>query len=109
MRNQRRQGQGFRCSPPAGHSSGQLAPSWQHQLRRTLSAPASLPAAIVKAVEEGHDVNEVEAAGNTPLHFACYEGWLEGCVAAPRWRHCRATRCRVLLQLLCFTAAAHFL
>jgi len=35
-------------------------------------------AAILKAVQEGHDVNEVEAAGNTPLHFACYEGWLEG-------------------------------
>ncbi|KAI3434403.1 hypothetical protein D9Q98_002481 [Chlorella vulgaris] len=36
-------------------------------------------AALTKAVEEGHDVNEVEAAGNTPLHFACFEGWLEGC------------------------------
>ena len=36
-------------------------------------------AAIVRAVEGGQsDVNEVEAAGNTPLHFACYEGWLEG-------------------------------
>ncbi|KAL4450555.1 hypothetical protein ABPG77_000911 [Micractinium sp. CCAP 211/92] len=35
--------------------------------------------AIAKAVEAGNDVNEVEAAGNTPLHFACYEGWLEGC------------------------------
>ena len=23
-------------------------------------------------------MNEVEAAGNTPLHSACYEGWLEG-------------------------------
>ena len=49
-----------------------------------LSAPTSLTVAIAKAVEEGHDVNEVEAAGNTPLHFACYEGWLEGCGAAPR-------------------------
>jgi len=31
-----------------------------------------------KLVEEGHDVNEVEAAGNTPLHNAAYFGWLEG-------------------------------
>ena len=36
-------------------------------------------AAIVKAVEAGEDVNEVEGAGNTPLHCAAYEGWLEGC------------------------------
>eukprot|EP00887_Chlorella_sp_A99_P001605 scaffold8.g1605.t1 len=35
--------------------------------------------AIVVAVEAGEDVNEVEAAGNTPLHCAAYEGWLEGC------------------------------
>ena len=40
--------------------------------------PAILLAAIVKAVDEGHNVNEVEAAGNTPLHFAAFEGWLEG-------------------------------
>lgn len=26
----------------------------------------------------GADPNEVEAAGNTPLHNACYEGWIEG-------------------------------
>lgn len=52
---------------------------------RRRSAPPSpfpsllaLPAAITKAAEEGHDINEVEGAGNTPLHFACYEGWLEG-------------------------------
>jgi hypothetical protein len=36
-------------------------------------------AAIVNAIEAGEDVNEVEAAGNTPLHFAAYVGWLEGC------------------------------
>lgn len=35
-------------------------------------------AAIVAAVEAGEDVNEVEAAGNTPLHSAAYEGWIEG-------------------------------
>lgn len=35
--------------------------------------------AIVAAVDGGADVNEVEAAGNTPLHSAAYEGWLEGC------------------------------
>lgn len=23
-------------------------------------------------------MNEVEAAGNTPLHFAAYQGWIEG-------------------------------
>lgn len=34
--------------------------------------------AIIKAVEAGNDVNEVEAAGNTPLHSCCYEGWLDG-------------------------------
>lgn len=36
-------------------------------------------AAIMKAVDNGEDVNEVEGAGNTPLHCAAYEGWLEGC------------------------------
>lgn len=35
-------------------------------------------AAITAAIEAGNDVNEVEAAGNTPLHSAAYEGWLEG-------------------------------
>lgn len=38
-----------------------------------------MTAAIVEAVEAGEDVNEVEAAGNTPLHNAAYEGWVEGC------------------------------
>ncbi len=28
--------------------------------------------------DDGEDVNEVEAAGNTPLHFAAYAGWMEG-------------------------------
>jgi ankyrin repeat protein len=35
-------------------------------------------AAIVQLVDAGFDVNEVEAAGNTPLHSAAFEGWLEG-------------------------------
>lgn len=35
-------------------------------------------AAVRRAVEGGENVNEVEAAGNTPLHCAAYEGWLEG-------------------------------
>lgn len=37
-------------------------------------------AALVKKLltEEGHDVNEVEGAGNTPLHNAAYDGWCEG-------------------------------
>lgn len=30
-------------------------------------------------MDNGEDVNEVEAAGNTPLHAAAYEGWVEGC------------------------------
>ena len=29
-------------------------------------------------MEQGHDVNEVEGAGNTPLHNAAWSGWLEG-------------------------------
>lgn len=33
---------------------------------------------ITAAVAQGEDVNEVEAAGNTPLHNAAFEGWLEG-------------------------------
>ncbi|EFJ52355.1 hypothetical protein VOLCADRAFT_86708 [Volvox carteri f. nagariensis] len=37
-------------------------------------------AALVErlVVGEGADVNEVEAAGNTPLHNAAFEGWEEG-------------------------------
>merc|ERR1712060_213643 len=35
-------------------------------------------AAIKKAFENGVNVNEVEAAGNTPLHNCAYTGWLEG-------------------------------
>lgn len=35
-------------------------------------------AAILQAIQDGVDVNEVEAAGNTPLHNAAYEGWVEG-------------------------------
>lgn len=38
-----------------------------------------MTAEIARAVEAGEDVNEVEAAGNTPLHFASYEGWADGC------------------------------
>lgn len=34
--------------------------------------------AIIAGVEAGEDVNEVEAAGNTPLHNAAYTGWIEG-------------------------------
>jgi ankyrin repeat protein len=29
-------------------------------------------------VDAGADINEVEAAGNTPLHSAAFEGWAEG-------------------------------
>ena len=35
-------------------------------------------AAVKALIAEGHSVNEVEAAGNTPLHSAAYEGWAEG-------------------------------
>lgn len=38
----------------------------------------SSAAAIVAAVDAGENVNEVEAAGNTPLHNAAYDGWIEG-------------------------------
>merc|ERR1712224_539807 len=34
--------------------------------------------AIKKAIEDGANVNEVEAAGNTPLHNCAYIGWVEG-------------------------------
>merc|ERR1711977_679853 len=34
--------------------------------------------ATKKAVEDGVNVNEVEAAGNTPLHNCAYNGWVEG-------------------------------
>lgn len=37
-----------------------------------------LSADILKLLEAGENVNEVEAAGNTPLHNAAYEGWEEG-------------------------------
>ena len=40
-----------------------------------------MTAAIKAALAAGADVNEVEAAGNTPLHNAAYEGWAEGCEA----------------------------
>jgi len=33
---------------------------------------------IISLVESGDDVNEVEAAGNTPLHNAAYINWMEG-------------------------------
>ena len=35
-------------------------------------------AAVRALAAGGHSVNEVEAAGNTPLHSAAYEGWIEG-------------------------------
>ena len=35
-------------------------------------------AGIVQLVDSGESVNEVEGAGNTPLHNAAYEGWKEG-------------------------------
>lgn len=35
-------------------------------------------AEVLRLVEAGENVNEVEAAGNTPLHNAAFEGWLEG-------------------------------
>ncbi|GBF91700.1 hypothetical protein Rsub_04004 [Raphidocelis subcapitata] len=35
--------------------------------------------AIVRLVDEGEDVNEVEGAGCTPLHNAAFDGWAEGC------------------------------
>jgi ankyrin repeat protein len=32
----------------------------------------------VRLSDAGEDVNEVEAAGNTPLHACAWGGWLEG-------------------------------
>lgn len=36
-------------------------------------------AALQSALDSGDDVDEVEGAGNTPLHAAAYEGFLQGC------------------------------
>ncbi|KAF5839365.1 ankyrin repeat-containing domain protein [Dunaliella salina] len=33
---------------------------------------------VRRLVEQGDSPNEVEAAGNTPLHAAAYQGWVEG-------------------------------
>ena len=33
---------------------------------------------VARLLDDGQDVNEVEAAGNTPLHNAAYDGWTEG-------------------------------
>jgi ankyrin repeat protein len=33
---------------------------------------------VLRLVDAGADINEVEAAGNTPLHSAAFEGWAEG-------------------------------
>lgn len=65
------------------HPSGMLARSTAHP-----SVPWAIPykspvcnlllAEVVSLVDAGENVNEVEAAGNTPLHSAAYEGWLEG-------------------------------
>lgn len=33
---------------------------------------------IVQLIDEGEDVNEVEASGCTPLHNAACDGWVEG-------------------------------
>jgi ankyrin repeat protein len=33
---------------------------------------------VRQLIAEGESVNEVEAAGNTPLHSAAFEGWAEG-------------------------------
>lgn len=52
----------------------------RHVCDRTAAATGFVrrAAAIVDAVDGGESVNEVEAAGNTPLHHAAYEGWLQG-------------------------------
>lgn len=38
-----------------------------------------MSAAIERLVAAGEDINEVEAAGCTPLHNAAFAGWAEGC------------------------------
>jgi hypothetical protein len=47
--------------------------------------PPLLTAAIVDLAAAGENVNEVEAAGNTPLHSAAYEGWVEGGRRSVAW------------------------
>lgn len=49
--------------------------------KRTLPPIARIlayAAGVVALVDAGENVNEVEGAGNTPLHNAAYEGWEEG-------------------------------
>ena len=46
--------------------------------------PLSLTSALRAALSAGADPNEVEAAGNTPLHSAAFEGWAEGVEALLR-------------------------
>ena len=41
------------------------------------SPPLPFPA-LAAALAAGADPNKVEAAGNTPLHSAAYEGWAAG-------------------------------
>ena len=65
-------------SERTGHALAPYTPWYPYAPFPHALPPLDLLAAIVNAVEEGHDVNEVEGAGNIPLHFACYEGWLEG-------------------------------
>lgn len=58
-------------TPPPSSSSSSSSSSLSHPaLRAALSA--------------GADPNEVEAAGNTPLHSAAFEGWAEGVEALLR-------------------------
>ena len=54
-----------------------------------LSTPPEKPSlhhflALRAALAAGSDPNEVEAAGNTPLHSAAFEGWAEGVEALLR-------------------------
>jgi ankyrin repeat protein len=44
----------------------------------TVPCAAVAAAEVLRLVDAGTDINEVEAAGNTPLHSAAFEGWAEG-------------------------------
>ncbi|GFH07518.1 ANK_REP_REGION domain-containing protein [Haematococcus lacustris] len=69
-------GKAVGVKPDGGGSirgQGRVGPMRLHRAAHNRNAEA-----IKACIASGDDVNEVEAAGNTPLHAAAYEGWDEG-------------------------------